>query len=176
MLSARPLRSTIITRFSATMGLSDSRPMSPHGYLFPQCAGRVAASTPPGLPGSSTNLSLRAVPNHPGKPGDVMLPLYSLTGGRLHHLRQAGRLPTHVTRPNRVHFRYGSQVRFARLRLTGLLRCSLAQLHVERVIHMVDSFHSTRFASFTGAPKRVRQIMWGGQSWLQPPFEAALRN
>ena len=30
---------------------------------------------------------------------------------------------------------------------SGLLRSTLGQLHVERVIHMVDSFHSTRFAS-----------------------------
>src|ERR1700736_1805576 len=29
----------------------------------------------------------------------------------------------------------------------GLLRFTLVRLHVERVIHMVDSFHSTRFAS-----------------------------
>jgi hypothetical protein len=125
------------------------------GYVFPQIVGCVSASTPPGLPGSSTNLSLRAVPNHPGKPSDVLLPL-------LHHWWQASPSSAgwpsfiRVTRPNRVHSRYSSQVRFARLRLNGLLRCSLAQLHVERVIHMVDSFHSTRFASLTGTPKAQR--------------------
>ena len=77
MFSVRPLRSTVVTRFFATMGISDSRPVPPCGYVFPQSAGRVAASAPPGLPVSSTNLSLRAVPNHPGKPGVAMLPLFS---------------------------------------------------------------------------------------------------
>ena len=114
--SARPLRSTIVTRFFATMDPSDSRPVPPDGYVFPPDVGCVAASAPPGLPVSSTNLSLRAVPNYPGKPGDVMLPLYSLTGGRLHPLWQAGRLSLCVTRPNRVHLHYGSQVRLTRLR------------------------------------------------------------
>jgi len=56
------------------MDLTDSRPMPFHGYVFPQYAGRVAASTSPGLPGSSTNLYLRAVPNHPGKPGGCLHP------------------------------------------------------------------------------------------------------
>jgi hypothetical protein len=82
MLSVRPLGSTGVTRFFATTGLTDSRPVSFPGYLFPRDVGRVAASTPPGLPGSSTNLSLRAVPNHPGRPGDVPLPF-------LHHRWQA---------------------------------------------------------------------------------------
>jgi len=117
MFSVRPLRSTVVTRFFATMGISDSRPVPPCGYVFPQSAGRVAASAPPGLPVSSTNLSLRAVPNHPGKPGVAMLPLFN-AGGRLHHLRQAGRLSLSVTRPNRVYLHYGSQVRLTRLRQT----------------------------------------------------------
>jgi hypothetical protein len=38
---ARPLRSMIVTRFSATMGLSDSRPMPAHGYVFPPASLRV---------------------------------------------------------------------------------------------------------------------------------------
>src|SRR6202035_5043282 len=57
------------------MGLTDSRPVPLHGYVFPRDAGRVAASTPPGLPGSSTNLSLRAVPNHPGRPDKGAAPV-----------------------------------------------------------------------------------------------------
>jgi len=31
--------------------------------------------TPPGLPGSSIDLSTRAVPNHPGEPGRCLYPL-----------------------------------------------------------------------------------------------------
>ena len=38
MLSLRPLGSTVITRFAATMGRSDSRTGAPAGYLFPTCA------------------------------------------------------------------------------------------------------------------------------------------
>jgi len=91
-------------------------------------------------------------PTTPKGPVDAYSRFLS-TSGRLHHLRQAGRPSTHVTRPNQVHFRYGSQVRLTRLRQTGLLRPTLARLHAERVIHMVDSFHSTRLASFTGTPK-----------------------
>ena len=52
---------SVVTRFFATMSPSDSRPVPPDGYVFPPDVGCVAASAPPGLPVSSTNLSLRAV-------------------------------------------------------------------------------------------------------------------
>jgi hypothetical protein len=49
------------------MGLSDSRPGTPQGYVFPwQRWGKTPSL--PGLPGSSVNLSVRAVPSHPGEP------------------------------------------------------------------------------------------------------------
>ena len=99
-------------------------------------------------------------PTTPKGPVDAYSRFFS-TGGRLHHLWQAGRPSTHVTRPNQVHFRYGSQVRLTRLRQTGLLRPTLAWLHAERVIHMVDSFHSTRLASLAGTPKTPRQPRGG---------------
>jgi len=44
----------------------------------------------PGLPGSSTDLSLRAVPNHPGRSGG--LAHCCPTDYRLHHLWQTGHL------------------------------------------------------------------------------------
>jgi hypothetical protein len=72
-------------------------------------------ATPPGLPGSSTDLSPCAVPNHPGEPDGCSLPL-------LHRRYQASSrmadwpLPVYITRPNRVHLCYGSRVRLARLR------------------------------------------------------------
>ena len=34
---------------------------------------RLPSPALPGLPGSSTDLSLRAVPNHPGRPGECLL-------------------------------------------------------------------------------------------------------
>ncbi len=135
------------------MGLSDSRPMPAHGYLFPPAVGRVATPAPPGIPVSSTNLSLCAVPNHPEKPSGVLLPLF-------HHWWQAS--PSLAGWPS-FNLRHEAESGSLSLRLTGspheaspsgLLRSTLVRLHVERVIHMVDSFHSTRFASLLAHQRR----------------------
>jgi hypothetical protein len=68
-----------------------------------------------GLPGSSTDLSLRAVPFHPGEPSRCSHPL--LPGWCQASASLADwPLSLCVTRPNRVHLRYGSQVHLARLR------------------------------------------------------------
>ena len=137
------------------MSLSDSRPLHFPRLLIP--ADRWVRSPFPlyrrvsQVPRRISPCALS--PTTPKSPMDAYSRFFS-TGGRLHHLGQAGRLSTYVTRPNRVHFRYGSQVRLTRLRQTGLLQSTLARLHVERVIHMVDSFHSTRFASLTCTPKQ----------------------
>jgi len=66
----RPLRSTVVTRFSATIDLSDSRQEPAPGYLFP-----CAVCAPVGLPGSSTDLSTRAAPFHPEQSDDCTYPL-----------------------------------------------------------------------------------------------------
>jgi hypothetical protein len=66
----RPLRSTAVTRFFATMGLSDSQQGPTKSYLF-----LSAAPAPAGLPGSLTDLSTRAVPSHPEEPDDCFCPL-----------------------------------------------------------------------------------------------------
>jgi hypothetical protein len=107
----RSLCSTVVTRFSATMDLSDSRQEPAPSYLFP-----VAVCAPVGLPGSSTDLSTRAAPSHPEQPGDCLYPL-------LHRRFQASSssadwpLLTCVTRPIRVRFyNCGSRVRLTRLR------------------------------------------------------------
>ena len=48
---------------------------------------------------------------------------------RLHHLRKNGHSQLRVTRPNRVHLRYGSQVRAARLQLGDYsFHCSLCYM------------------------------------------------
>ena len=77
----------------------------------PRRLGRVRLfPVPPGLPGSSADLSPRAVSNHPGRSDGCSHPL-------LHRRCQAsplsGGLATFVfvTRPNRVRSRYGSRVR-----------------------------------------------------------------
>ena len=64
----RPLRSAVVTRFFATMSLSDS-PSGPFPrLLIPSGRGtRLPCPALRGLPGSSAVLSLRAVPYHPGR-------------------------------------------------------------------------------------------------------------
>ena len=112
--TVRPLRSTIVTRFLTTMGLSDSRSGPTCGYGFPQIVDGSPTARP-GLPGSSTDLSTRAVPFHPGKPDECIHPLL------LHRWQASASLADWplalcVTRPNRVRLRYGSRVRLPRLR------------------------------------------------------------
>src|ERR1700738_2531766 len=107
------------------MGLSDSLPgrttvmYSPHALV-------AYAPTRQGLPGSSADLSTRAVPNHPGRsPGclRLLLPQWSCLASVW-----TGGFATFVflSSPNRAHLRYGSRVR-----LTGqpapLLRLSPAR-------------------------------------------------
>ena len=100
------------------------------GYVFP-LAVEGRALTGPGLPGSLTDLSARAVPNHPGRPDDR---LGSLTDRRLQASPPLAGWPPpfSITRPTRVHLRYGSRVRSAGLRRLGLLRAPPASLPVER--------------------------------------------
>ena len=91
------------------MGLSDSRPGPPLGYVFPRAVGvRLPFPILPGLPGSSTDLFLCAVPNHPGRSGECLLIASPPISGFIIF----GRLATSisVTRPNQVRLRYGSQV------------------------------------------------------------------
>jgi hypothetical protein len=48
-----------------------------------------------------------------------------------------------LSRPNRVHLRYGSRVRLPSPPVP-LLRLTLVRLHVEQAIYMVNSFQFTR--------------------------------
>ena len=91
------------------MGLSDSRPGPiPRLWIPSGGEGRLSFPALPGLPGSSTDLFLRAVPNYPGRSGECLLIASPPVSGFI----ILGRLATStsVTRPNRVHLRYGSQV------------------------------------------------------------------
>ncbi len=123
------------------MPLSDSRPEPSEGYGFPSGVGPLAQASPPGLPepalseakSSSTDLSPRAVPYHPGEPGDCSHPL-------LRHRWQASSGPGAwplslcLTRPNRVRLHYGSRVRLRQASSGELLHRPLARLPVEWVI------------------------------------------
>ena len=98
----------------------------------------------PGLPGSSTDLSLRAVPNHPGRSGGCSLIASPPATGFI----ILGRLATSisVTRPNRVHLRYGSQVCFPGFHQAGCPTSLRFRYMHERAIYMVNSFQFTRSA------------------------------
>jgi hypothetical protein len=98
----------------------------------------------PGLPGSSTDLSLRAVPNHPGRSGECLLIASPPISGFI----ILGRLATSisVTRPNRVHLRYGSQVCFPGFHQPDCSDSLRFRYMHERAIYMVNSFQFTRSA------------------------------
>ena len=114
MLAFRPLRSTGVSRFIATTSLSDSRIRYTHGYGFPHVLGSSPA-TCAGLPGSSADLSTRAVPSHPGESDECFHPLL-LRRWQASSSLAPWPLSLCVTRPNRVRLRYGSRVRRTRLR------------------------------------------------------------
>jgi hypothetical protein len=65
-------------------------------------------------------------------------------GNGLHHTPEGWSRSTGVTRPNRVHLRYGSRVRSAGLRLHRLLRAPPAPLPAERAISRVPTLQGTR--------------------------------
>jgi hypothetical protein len=105
----------------------------------------ASASTRQGLPGSSADLSTRAVPNHPGRSHGCLRLL-------LHHRSclassKSGGLATFVflSRPNRVHLRYGSRVHLASPP-APLLKLALARLRAEQAIYTMNSFQFMRSA------------------------------
>jgi len=112
------------------------------GYLFPSSVEAIALGVP-GLSGSSTALSARAVSSHPGKP-------IGFFGSLLPRWWQAspflGGWPSciSVTRPKRVRLRYGSRVRRTGLQRRDYSRSLPDCLHGERAIAMVTSFQVTR--------------------------------
>ena len=91
MSSVGSLRSTGVNRFLATMDPSDSQRnrgtvMDSRSALNPTMGG----THPVGSPRFLTDQSARAVPNHPGGPGQMHIPVASPSGGRLHRLRRTG--------------------------------------------------------------------------------------
>ena len=147
---------SVVTRFAATMGPSDSRPVPRSRLCIPARRRSRSRFRTAGSPRFLDESFPARCPQPPRKARRCTAPVTSSPVAGFTIFGRLAVLRVSVTRPNRVHLRYGSQVRFAGLRLSGLLRCPPALLHVERVIHMVDSFHSTRFASLTGTPKAAK--------------------
>jgi hypothetical protein len=151
----RPLRSTVVTRFPATMGLSDSRPRpapvmdSRRGFGVPS----VGVGSPRFL-----DLSFPArCPQPPRKAQPVPSVSFPVDDGLRLSLADWP-LSTCVSRPNRVRLRYGSRVRLTRLRLMELLPCTLARLLVERTIYKVNSFQFTGKTRLGLAHQRTQRI------------------
>jgi hypothetical protein len=119
MSTFRPLRSTVVTRFSANMSRSDSRPGS-HLRLFIPTRRWSRGARPPRRASQVPRLICpRALsPTTPEGPA-VAFALSFAASVRLHPRGRTGHLQVPLTRPNRVHFRYGSRVRVARLRRTN---------------------------------------------------------
>jgi hypothetical protein len=160
----RPLR-----RFPATTTPSDSRPCGASGYGFPLAPWGTTPSTP-GLSGSSTSLSVRAVPTHPGEPGGCMR--LCLRHPRwLHLLWQAGHSHRSVSRPNRVRLRYGSPRPPCRAPMGRLPTPPPARLHVSQAFHMVNSSQFTREVRLSLTHQRTQRLT----IWCEKePFLCAL--
>jgi hypothetical protein len=115
VLAFRPLRSAIITRFFATMGRSDSRPGPPPGLFIPPA--RWTALRPPRRVSEVPRLICLRAPSPSTPRGSAGAFAHCFPAdGRLHPSWKTGHLPLAVTRPNRVHLRYGSRIRRSRLR------------------------------------------------------------
>lgn len=102
------------------MGLSDPRAPHPRGYCFPRTFAGLSwelnpPSTTAGLPGLAFALCARAVPSHPGRRSGCSC---SLLPRRCSASASSAAWPPALglTRPKRVHLRYGSRARRPRLR------------------------------------------------------------
>jgi hypothetical protein len=124
----------------------------PAGYLFPAVVdthlspGRVSQVPRPIFPRALSPIT-------PGGPMAACAHFFTIGCG-LHHNPEGWSRSTCVTRPNRVHLRYGSRVRSARLRPFGLLRGPLAPLLAERAISRVKLLSGYKISQvYPGAPE-----------------------
>ena len=133
--SVGSLCSTVISRFFATMDPSDSQRsrvtvIYSHHPLATNSPLRWVSQVP-------RLIFPRALsPITPGGPMAAFTRSFTIGDG-LHHSLAGWPLSKCVTRPNRVHLRYGSRVRSAGLRPFGLLRGPPAPLPGERAINRV---------------------------------------
>jgi len=155
------------------MGLSDSRQGRFAGYVFPPSVGRSRShlAGPPRLLDRSFHARC---PQPPRKVRWLPLPVASpavLSGFIL-----VGGLATFVflSRPNRVHLRYGSRVCLAG-QPAPLLGFTPARLHAEQAIYTVNSFQFTRSARLILA-YRPSGSGWSGYFMTSPKIIFARRG
>ena len=155
MFSVGSLGSTVISRFLATMDPSDSQRSRMKVMFFLHT---LANSSPLRWVSQVPRLIFPHAlsPITPGGPMAAYTRFFTIGGG-LHHSLAGWPLSSCVTRPNRVHLRYGSRVRSAGLRPFGLLRGPPAPLPAEREINRVTSFQVTRSARLRLAHQRAQR-------------------
>ena len=117
----------------------------------------VCPASPPGLPGSSTDLSSRAVHKHPGEPDDCLCPCF-IAGGRLHPKGEdwpLSALPFHEAESVRLSLRLTSspsQASPAELLHSRLLGCLL-----DGQFTRYHSFQNIRSARLVTTPKIAKR-------------------
>jgi hypothetical protein len=113
MFASRPLRSTVVTRFFANMGRSDSR----SGPLPGLCLPPERWLPPPRRVSQVPRLIYPRVLSPPTPESPVAACAhYFVTGVRLHHTSKIGHFPFALTGPYRVRWHYGPRVRLPGLR------------------------------------------------------------
>ena len=116
MSAFRPLRSTVITRFLATMSRSDSRPEPTLWLFIPPRRWSRRARPPRRVSQVPPPICLRAPsPTTPRSPAAAVAPCFTASF-RFHLRPETDHFPFALTRPKRVHLRYGSRIRRSRLR------------------------------------------------------------
>jgi hypothetical protein len=101
------------------MSRSDSRPGPPPGLFIPPARWSRHAAPPRRVSQVPRLICPRALsPSTPEGLAAALAPCFTASV-RLHPRGRTGHLQVPLTRPNRVHLRYGSRVRFARLRRTN---------------------------------------------------------
>ena len=152
------------------MGLSDSQ-QNPCAVI--DSHPRLGFSPiPPGLPGSSTDLSPRAVPNHPGRSDGCSCRL-------LHHRSLASAWsalwPPSYSHRSRIGFTCVTAHGFAsRIVLAPWLKPPLVRLHVEQAIYMVNSIQFTGSARLVLVTDRQGVVRDGSERSRTLPHQPAI--
>ena len=144
-ITVPPLRSTGISRFFATMGVSDFRP-EPSADLcirLRRSLGLSPLGSPPALPGSSALLCVRAVPYHPGPPRVCICSLLP-RGYQTSPIVDGWSRTMSLTRPNRFACATAHTFAFPGFDMAGVSPHAAGRLHAERAICVAGTFHPAR--------------------------------
>ena len=157
MLPVRPLCSTGVTPLLRSYGpLRLPARTAPRLCIPLGRRGRLSFPSLPGLPGSSTDLSLRAVPNHPGRSGECLLIASPPVSGFIIFGRLATFALRHEAESGSLALRLAGLL--PRFPPGGLLRLAPVPLHA-RMSNLHGEFLSIHKISqaWPGVPKAPRK-------------------